>query len=140
MSVISLGTFDILHTGHINLINTCYKYSPKVIIGLNSDEFVKKYRGKSPIMSYQEREEVIKLVFPDILIVSNDQPDGTIRKLLTDWKPTAVIIGSDWMEKDYIKQIGVNPLDMGIHLIYVPYTQNISSTEIKRRVCSQLES
>lgn len=71
-------------------------------------------------------------------MVPNAQPDGTIKDVVDFVMPDIIVIGSDWMRKDYLKQIGLDPdyLDKNnISLAYVPYTWSISSTEIKRRIC-----
>lgn len=137
MTVITLGTFDILHAGHINLLKKCRELSDRVVVGLNSDEFIEKYKGKPPVMSYEERKEMIELTGLVDLVVSNSQPDGTIKTLLSNIQPDLIVIGSDWARKDYIGQLGVDwdYLDSKkIGICYVTYTSNISTTEIKKRI------
>lgn len=139
MNVISLGTFDIGHTGHINLIKKCNLLAGIdgfVRIGLNTDEFIEQYKGKKPVMSYQERYNFIDALNLVDEIVPNSQPDGTIKDTLNDID--LIVVGSDWLRKDYLKQVGltIDYLDENnIGLCYVTYTPNISTTEIKRRIC-----
>lgn len=77
MKILSLGTFDMGHLGHINLFRRCRELalSDKVIIGLNTDEFITKYKGKPPVMTYQERSIMSMGLADEIL--PNDQPNGT---------------------------------------------------------------
>jgi cytidyltransferase-like protein len=51
------GTFDIFHYGHINFLRQCSLLADEVIVSLNTDEFIKEYKGRPPIMSYDEREK-----------------------------------------------------------------------------------
>ena len=51
------GTFDIFHYGHINFLRQCSKLADSVIVSLNTDEFIKEYKGRPPIMTYSEREK-----------------------------------------------------------------------------------
>jgi len=61
MNIITLGTFDLLHIGHLKLFKRCKKLSNEdnFIVGLNSDEFIQKYKGKRPIMTFDERYRII---------------------------------------------------------------------------------
>ena len=61
MNTITIGTFDLLHVGHIELFKKCRELAgdSKFIIGLNTDEFIFKYKKNNPIMTYDERKEII---------------------------------------------------------------------------------
>ena len=147
MKVLTVGTFDILHRGHIELFRKCkdfafsgvmsYPSENEFVVGLNSDEFIVKYKGKPPIMDYKERKKAIEsLGFCDV-VIGNNQDDGSIKDLIEFQGTEVVVIGTDWHRKDYLAQIGLTEEyleEKGISLIYVPYTQGISTTEIKRRI------
>jgi glycerol-3-phosphate cytidylyltransferase-like family protein len=106
-----------------------------VTVSLNTDEFIAAYKGKPPIMSYAEREAVLL----GCRFVSDVMPNigGTDSRLAIDLvKPDLVVIGSDWARRDYYAQMGFDQawLDArGIGLCYIPYTQGISTTQIKER-------
>lgn len=137
MSAITLGTFDILHYGHVRLFKQVAGVDPEAVVGLNTDRFVTKYRGKPPVMTYKERELAIHTMFPDFKIVPNDQRDGSIKKVLDKVKARMIFVGSDWLKKDYLAQVGLTTADMEkrhLVIVVVPYTEGISSTEIKRRI------
>ena len=138
-NVITLGTFDMLHIGHIKLFKRCKELclNGHVIVGLNTDEFIEKYKGKKPIMTYSEREQMITELGIVNFIVPNNQPDGSIKDILIDQKVDLIVIGSDWFRKDYLKQIGITIEwleENNISLCYVPYTGGISTTDIKKRL------
>lgn len=133
------GTFDLPHLGHIRFLKNCRKIAGsggRVVVALNKDEFVKKFKSKPPVMSYNERKEVLEnLKFVDEVIPNEAGSDSkpTILKV----KPDFVIIGSDWATKDYYAQMQFTQDWLDLHnitLCYVPYTQGISTTHLKARV------
>lgn len=139
IDVLTVGTFDIMHHGHITLFRRCINLAEggKFIVGLNTDEFIEKYKGKPPIMTYEERYQSIMCLSMADTIIPNDQNDGSIKSLFTYRKPGMIVIGSDWLKKPYLPQIGLTTEELerqNIALCYVPYTYGISSTEIKRRI------
>jgi glycerol-3-phosphate cytidylyltransferase len=139
INVITLGTFDCLHIGHIKLLQKCEEIagSGKVTVGLNSDQFIFDYKGKPPIMNYKERMDVIlELKLVDSVMI-NSQSCGDAKQVILDSKADMIVIGSDWARKDYVKQLGIDWdwLDEhGIGICYVTYTPGVSTTEIKKRI------
>jgi len=129
------GTFDLPHHGHFRLLQRAYDFG-RVVVGLNTDEFILQYKGKAPIMSFDERKEILMACRWVDEVVPNY--GGANSKIAIDIvKPDYIIIGSDWARKDYYKQMNFTQdwLDeRGIGLIYVPYTQGISSTDLKTRI------
>ncbi len=129
------GTFDLFHAGHAKFLQRCAEFG-KVIVALNTDEFIHTYKGKPPVMSYEERAEVLLACrYVDRVIPNFDGADS--RTAIEYVQPDLIIIGSDWAVRDYHKQMGFTQewLDQrGISLVYVPYTKNISSTDIKNRL------
>lgn len=135
-NVLTLGTFDLPHFGHLKLLRRCSEMG-NVVVGLNSDEFVERYKGRKPIMTYDERCEFLMSTGFIEYVFKNDQTDGTIKDVIEDTLADMIVVGSDWMKKDYLKQIGLTVEYLegnNISLSYVPYTQGISTTEIKRRI------
>lgn len=129
------GTFDLFHAGHVSFLKQCALFG-EVTVALNTDEFIKEYKGKPPVMSYAEREAVLL----DSRSVTNVVPnkDGADSKpTILEVSPDIIAIGSDWARKDYYSQMGFTQdwLDAyDIMLLYIPYTEGISSTEVKRRL------
>jgi glycerol-3-phosphate cytidylyltransferase len=133
------GTFDLVHSGHIRLLEACKKIAGpggKVIVGLNGDDFIEQYKGKPPVMTYSERRAVLmacKYVDDVIGNVGGADSKPTLIKV----RPEFIVVGDDWAKKDYYAQMQFSQkwLDAwGIQLVYVPYTQGISSTDIKKRI------
>jgi glycerol-3-phosphate cytidylyltransferase len=135
LKVYTGGTFDLIHSGHVNFLRACAEIGDVTVV-LNTDEFIEQYKGKPPVMTYDERFAVlsefrcVKNIFPNI-----GGKDSTLSILEVD--PDIIAIGSDWARKDYCKQMGFDQdwLDeRGIMLLYIPYTPGISTTELKRRI------
>lgn len=153
MRVLTIGTFDLLHEGHIDLFKRCQQLaqSPRiddgsflnqlvlttygelrpneVVIGVNSDEFVKDYKGALPWVPQHSR-------------LAQVQAYGTPRvhegrptwEFIERIAPNYIVIGSDWARKDYVGQLGVtwDWLDeRNIGILYVPLVPGISSTIVK---------
>jgi glycerol-3-phosphate cytidylyltransferase-like family protein len=110
--------------------------SGMVIVSLNTDEFIEEYKGKPPIISYQDRAEVLlSCRYVDKVIPNFGNEDS--KPAIIEASPDIIAIGSDWARKDYYKQMQFTQdwLDkLNISLIYIPYTQGISSTDIKTRL------
>lgn len=132
------GTFDLFHSGHVNLLKRCYEIAGggQVIVSLNTDEFIQEYKGKPPVCSYEERKAVLESCkYVDLVVPNYGGVDSKVAIEVV--KPNYLVIGSDWAKKDYYSQMGFTQewLDeRGIGLTYVPYTNTISSTDIKKRL------
>lgn len=138
-TILTVGTFDLTHFGHYKLFERCKKLvgeDGEVVVGLNTDDFIAKYKGKHPVLTYNERlKNIMSCKWVDDVIMNYGKED--LSPLLADVEPNILAVGSDWAKKDYYTQIGVSKeeLDMlDILLVYLPYTDEISSTEIKKRL------
>ena len=120
---------DLLHPGHLNIINTATKYG-EVIIGLLTDSAVVKF-SRLPYMTYEQRKIIMESVKGVREVVMQDTLDYT--KNLEKIKPDYVVHGDDWkigIQADIRKKVIETIRKWGGALIEVPYTQGISSTLI----------
>lgn len=137
MRVLTVGTFDPLHAGHIGLFRQCRRLAGpegEVTVGINSDEFVAHYKGAAPLVPYESRATVIASLRMVDRIVRNAS-HTTQAHLIEQAHPDILVIGQDWALKDYMAQLGISQqwLDArDIQLCYVPRTGDWSSTAIKR--------
>lgn len=133
------GTFDLFHAGHVEFLKKCALMSNEVIVSLNTDEFIEAYKGNPPVMTYKERESVLKAcVWVDEVIPNRGDADS--KPAILEAKPDIVAIGSDWARKDYYSQMQFTQDwldDHDITLTYIPYTSGISSTDIKDRLAKR---
>lgn len=130
------GTFDLFHRGHANFLRMCKEIADVVIVSLNTDEFIYEYKKELPILDYQHRKDVLlSCKYVDEVIPNTGGQDS--KPAILSVSPSYIAIGSDWAKKDYYKQMGFTQdwLDENnIILIYLPYTDMISTTEIKKRL------
>jgi glycerol-3-phosphate cytidylyltransferase len=135
LTVYTGGTFDLVHSGHVNFLQRCQELG-RVVVSLNTDEFITAYKGKPPVMSFRERATVLReLRCVDEVIPNFGCADST--RAIEQVKPNIIAIGSDWARRDYYSQMGFSQdwLDeRNVSLIYIPYTDGISTTELKRRM------
>ena len=122
-TVITYGTFDLFHVGHVKLLARLKTLGDKLIVCLSTDEF-NKQKGKMALMSYSDREEVLKSIrYVDLVVpeISWDQKVDDIKK----YDVQIFGIGDDWKGKfDYLREY--------CEVIYLERTYGISSTSIKR--------
>jgi glycerol-3-phosphate cytidylyltransferase len=133
------GTFDLFHPGHVRFLKACRRLSGEsgqVIVSLNTDEFIETYKGKAPIMSYSEREEILlSCKYVDYVLPNLSGSDS--KPSILNVEPDLIVIGDDWARKDYYAQMKFTQdwLDeQEIQLVYVPYTLGVSTTELKKRI------
>jgi len=130
--LLTIGTFDLFHAGHAAFLRQCERFAGEVVVGVNSDAFVTGYKGQAPIFDERERVGFIRALGYPVKI-----NDGPGRTLIEDVEPDVIAIGTDWARRDYFAQIDT-PVEyferLGIVLVYIPYTQGISSTIIKERL------
>lgn len=121
-TILTYGTFDILHVGHINLLRRSRALGDRLIVGLSSDEF-NRGKHKSSLLNYENRKAVLEsiryvdLVFPEH---SWEQKIEDVRKYSAD----VFVMGHDWEGKfDFLSEY--------CEVVYLPRTADISTTEIK---------
>ena len=128
---------DILHTGHLNIINTAKKYG-KVVVGLLSDNAIAEYKDL-PTLNYDERYKIVKSLKNVEKILKQKTWDYS--SILESLKPDFFVHGNDW-KKGIQKNTRENVINLlkknKGKLIEVAYTKNVSSTSIKSNLINHL--
>ena len=130
------GTFDLFHYGHMQFLKNCKRLSRRVIVSLNTDEFIEEYKGKKPFLSFEERKKSILMSGCADEVIENSGGSDSKPAILSV-RPDIIAIGDDWCKRDYYKQMDFTQewLDeRKILLVYLPYTRDISTTDIIKRV------
>lgn len=121
-TVITYGTFDILHIGHINLLRRARALGDRLVVGLSSDEF-NQSKHKSSLLNFENRKAVLESIrFVDEVFAEHtwDQKPGDIQTYGAD----IFVMGHDWEGKfDFLSEF--------CEVQYLPRTEAISTTEIK---------
>ncbi|WMM24198.1 glycerol-3-phosphate cytidylyltransferase [Tissierella sp. MB52-C2] len=120
--VITYGTFDLLHYGHINLLKRSKELGDYLIVGLSTNEF-NEIKGKKCYFSYEERRKLVESIrYVDLVIPEDNwgQKIGNIKEFKVD----IFVMGDDWEGKfDYLKE--------HCDVVYLNRTPEISTTKIK---------
>lgn len=127
-TIITYGTFDLLHYGHINLLRRAKEMGDYLIVGLSTDDFNYSEKNKNSYFTYDQRKMLLEAIrYVDMVI-----PECTWEQKIDDIHKYGVdvfVIGDDWLGKfDYLEQEGAK-------VIYLSRTPEISSTQIKKDLC-----
>ena len=122
------GVFDLFHIGHLNILRRAREKCDKLIVGVTTDELLKIYKNKSPIIPFEERISIVK----SIKYVDEVVPQENMDKL-SHWdylKFNVVFVGDDWQNTDKWNKIESDFNKIGVKVVYFPYTEGTSSTLI----------
>lgn len=142
MIVLTLGSFDVFHAGHVALLRRCRGLAGdgQVIVGLNTDSFIERYKGHKPTITYVDREAILDACRYVDAVVPNDQTDGTALDVIEAIEPDIIAVGWDWRGRNYLKQLGLTNVPIGTRIVYLPYTPGAAgpSSAIKARIAEGL--
>lgn len=128
-TVITYGTFDLLHTGHVRLLERARSLGDRLIVGLSTDEF-NAIKGKISVQTYADRKAVLEAIqFVDLVIPETawNQKEKDIIQYGVD----LFVMGDDWKGKfDFLKD--------SCEVLYLPRTAGISTSDLKKRIDKQL--
>jgi glycerol-3-phosphate cytidylyltransferase len=123
--VITYGTFDLLHYGHINLLRRAKQYGDYLIVALSTDDFNWNQKRKKCYFSFDKRKALLEAIrYVDLVIPEEswDQKVTDVREYHID----TFVMGDDWKgEFDFLQ-------DEGVDVVYLPRTPEVSTTQIKR--------
>jgi len=96
------GCFDILHRGHIEMLKYAKSLGHELLVGLDSDEKVKKDKGENrPFNNLEDRMEVLKSIrYVDRVVAFNNRDE--LSRLIREYNPDFLVIGSDWKNGDVV--------------------------------------
>ena len=121
--VITCGTFDLMHIGHLNMLQRCKNLGTKLIVGVSSDAFNFEKKKRLPIFNEKDRLKIIKSLkcVDDVFLEKNM---STKIKYCNQLNANIFCIGNDWKGKfDFQKADGIN-------VVYLPRTPFVSTTQI----------
>ncbi len=123
--VITYGTFDLLHRGHVNLLRRAKELGDKLIVGLSTDDFNRK-KHKQAMYNYNERKYILEALCPVDLVIPETSWDQKIHDIET-YDVDVFVMGNDWEgDFDFLKEY--------CEVIYLPRTEGISTTDIKQKL------
>lgn len=127
-TVLTYGTFDLFHIGHVRLLRRLSEMGDRLIVGCSTDEF-NAIKGKTCVMPYEERAEILRACsYVTDVIPENEwaQKRGDV----VTYKADIFAMGDDWEGK-------FDDLADLCEVVYLPRTEEISTTDLKKRVQKQ---
>lgn len=122
--VITYGTFDLLHYGHINLLKRAKELGDYLIVALSTDEFNWDEKQKKSFFTYEQRKNLLEAIRYVDLVIPEDSWDQKVDDICK-FQIDTFVIGDDWKGKfDYLKEF--------CEVVYLPRTPEISTTLIKK--------
>ena len=122
--VITYGTFDLLHYGHINLLQRAKQLGDYLIVALSTDEFNSEMKGKVTYFSYEERKRLLEAIRYVDLVIPEENWEQKISDV-QEYHIDTFVMGDDWEGKfDFLKEY--------CEVVYLPRTPEISTTQIKK--------
>jgi glycerol-3-phosphate cytidylyltransferase len=121
--VITYGTFDLLHYGHINLLRRAKALGDYLIVAISTDDFNWNEKHKKCYFSFEERKALVEAIrYVDLVIPENTWDQKT--KDIEEYHADIFVMGDDWEGKfDYLQEQA--------EVVYLPRTPEISTTQIK---------
>lgn len=123
------GVFDLFHIGHLNLLKNAKSMCDKLIVGVTVDDLV-LYKGKRAVIPFEDRIEIVRSIkYVDAAV---PQYDMNKLEMCLKLKANILFVGDDWFGRDKFNSYEKELNEIGIKIIYFPYTKGISSTKISQ--------
>jgi len=134
------GVYDLFHVGHLNLFERCKKECDYLIVGVCSDEYVRVFKNKEPVINENDRMRIVGALkcVDEVAIISIDE---TVDKMLAwnKFKFNVLFSGDDWKGTERFlkteKEFKENGID--VEMVFFSYTQGVSTTQIKDELKNQ---
>lgn len=123
------GVYDLFHVGHLNMLRNAKSLCDKLIVGVTTDELV-AYKNKKAVIPFHERIEIVR----NIKCVDAVVPQEDMNKM-KQWeklKFDVIFVGDDWYNTDKWKEFEAEFKEVGVQIVYFPYTKGISSTKLNK--------
>ncbi|WP_073346878.1 adenylyltransferase/cytidyltransferase family protein [Bacteroides congonensis] len=129
--VFTSGSFDLFHIGHLNILERSAALGDELIVGVSTDELIQHYKGMPPIIPFEQRIRIVSSLKCVTKVVK--QVKLTEVAQLKEEDIDIVTIGDDW-ENKYLEGLEWMKQQPGKKVVYFPYTQGVSTTNIKKRI------
>lgn len=123
------GVFDMFHIGHLNLINNAKNQCEQLVVGVNADDLVHKYKNKFPVVTEEER----RIIVENMKAVDQAVVAKTLDKVaqLKNIGYDAIFIGDDWKGDARWEKTVKDLAKYGVDVVFLPRTEGVSSTNMR---------
>lgn len=121
------GVYDLFHIGHLNMLRNAKSLCDKLIVGVTTDELV-AYKNKKAVIPFSERMEIVRSIDYVDAVVAQENMDKF--ELWGKLKYDVMFVGDDWFQTDKWKDLDRQFNEVGVKIVYFPYTKGTSSTLI----------
>ena len=137
MIVYTVGTFDLLHVGHLDLLNHCKTLGDILAVGVASDEVVSLYKPNLPVVPLNQRMEMLQALSCVDIVRSYHELEyiSGCKAVNAD----IFVIGEDWGMKSHNLDVDTYLKEMGKKITQISYSPRTSSTKIKQMVLAQTQ-
>jgi glycerol-3-phosphate cytidylyltransferase len=121
------GVFDLFHVGHVNILRNAKAMCDRLIVGVTTDDLV-SYKNKRAVIPFDERIEIVRSCsYVDLAV-----PQDTMDKLEAHRRYGfhIMFVGDDWYQTDKWRELEKEFAEVGVKIMYFPYTRSTSSTLI----------
>lgn len=126
------GVFDMFHIGHLNILKRAKEQCDYLIVGVSSDELVKKDKNKTPIIKLEDRMAIVSAIrYVDKVVV---QQDKNKFRAWEEYRFDKMFVGSDWQGTEQWKKFEEQFQPVGVKIVYLPHTDGISSTILREKI------
>ncbi|TKA88992.1 glycerol-3-phosphate cytidylyltransferase [Guyparkeria sp. SB14A] len=125
-TIVTFGTFDVFHIGHLNILERARSLGDRLVVGLSSDEFSWRKKGRYPVFSEGERIRLLEaLRCVDVVFLEHSLEEK--RRYLLEQEADVLVMGDDWQGKfDEFQDI--------CDVVYLPRTPSISTTAVIEKI------
>jgi glycerol-3-phosphate cytidylyltransferase len=126
------GVFDLFHIGHLNILRSAKEQCEYLIVGVSTDELVQEYKNKLPVIPYEERSAIVEAIdcVDEVVPQINRNKFESWEKLKFD----AMFVGDDWKGNTLFKELEAKLGEVGVKIVYFPYTKGVSSTLLSKKI------
>lgn len=126
------GVFDMFHVGHLNILRRAKEQCDYLIVGVSTDELVKEYKNKTPIIPFEERAEIVESI--DCVDKVIPQVNRDKYEAWRELKFDVMFVGDDWKGKPLFMKVEDDFIKVGVEVVYFPYTKDTSSTILREKL------
>lgn len=121
---ITFGVFDLLHVGHVRLLEAARSRCDHLTVCVTTDDYAEVRKGRRPVVPFGQRCELVAALRA-VDYVSGQWEQMTKTHAVERYNPDAIFVGDDWTPATFDGE------GLGVPVVYLPYTRDVSSTKIR---------